>query len=98
MLEQCFHYLREPHLDAFGSGDDQRPAASRELGIEQEERQSGKMIAVKMRDQDEIDIVARDIEPLQGRQRGGAAIDQEIDVFTGDMKARVEAAAGAERI
>jgi hypothetical protein len=37
------------------------------------------MIAVEMRDQNEIDILARDAEPLQGQQRRGAAVDQEID-------------------
>ena len=56
------------------------------------------MIAVEMRDQDEVDVVARDAEPLQRRQRGGAAIDQEIDAFAGDMKAGVVPAAGAERV
>ena len=56
------------------------------------------MIAVEMRDQDEVDIVARDAEPLQRRQRGGAAIDQEIDAFAGDMKTGVRSAAGTERI
>jgi hypothetical protein len=55
------------------------------------------MIAVKMRDQNEVNIVARDTLPLQRRQRRGAAIDQEIDVFAGDMEAGVEPAAGAKR-
>ena len=98
MLEQRFHHLRQPHLDPFRPGDDQRPAAARELRVEQQERQSGEMIAVEMRDQDQIDIVARDAEPLQCRQRRGAAIDQEIDVFAADMKAGVVPAAGPERV
>ena len=72
--------------------------AARELRVEQQKRQSGEMIAVEMRDQDEVDIVARDAEPLQRRQRRGAAIDQEIDALAGDMKAGVGPAAGTERV
>jgi hypothetical protein len=55
------------------------------------------MVAVKMRDQDEVYVLACDAEPLQGRQRGGAAIDQEIDVAAGDMKTGVVSATGTER-
>src|ERR1022692_4029679 len=51
------------------------------------------MIAVEMRNQNEIDIGARDTMPLQRRQRRCAAIDQEIDALAGDMKAGVEPAA-----
>ena len=69
----------EPRLDSFGPGDDERTGAARELRVEQEEGQAGEMIAVKMGDQDQVDVVARDAEPLQRRQRRGAAIDQEID-------------------
>ncbi len=98
MLEQRFHHLRQPHLDAFGSGDHQRPAPAGELRVEQQERQAGEMIAVEMRDQDQVDFVARDAEPLQRRQRRGAAIDQEIDARAGDVKAGVGPAAGAERV
>jgi hypothetical protein len=56
------------------------------------------MIAVKMRDQDEIDLVAHDTQPLQGRQRGGAAVDQEIGALACGMKAGVVSSAGTERI
>ena len=98
MLEQRFHQLRQPGLDALRSGDHQRPGPPRELRIEQQERQAAEMIAVKMRDQDQVDVVAPDVEPLQRRQRGGAAVDQEIDAAAGDMKAGIVPAAGAERI
>ena len=57
MLEQRFHQLREPRLDALRACDDQRAGASHELGVEQEERQPAKMVAVEMRDQDEVDFV-----------------------------------------
>src|SRR6266566_8242149 len=98
MLEQRFHHLRQPRLDAGRSGDDKRTGAPRELRVEQQKRQSAEMVTVEMRDQDEVDILARDIEPLQGRQRRRAAIDQEIDAAAGDMKAGVETAAGTERV
>jgi hypothetical protein len=81
-----------------GPGNHQRAGAARELGVEQQKRQSGEMIAMKMRDQNEIDLVARDTEPLQRRQRGGAAIDQEIDVAAGDVKAGVISAARTQRV
>src|SRR5665647_3900765 len=51
-----------------------------------------------MRDQDEIDVVADDTQPLQGRQRGGAAIDQEIDALASDVKAGVVPSARTERV
>ena len=54
------------------------------------------MIAVKMCDQDQVDLVADDSKPLQGRQRRGAAINQEIDVVAGDVKAGIAATAGAK--
>ena len=98
MLEQGFHHLRQPRLDSFGSRDNQRTRPTRELRIEQQKRQTRKVIAVEMRDQDEVDRIGRDGEPLQRRQRGCAAIDQEIDVLAGDMEAGVEPATGAERI
>src|SRR5436305_15066071 len=56
------------------------------------------MIAVEMRDQDEVDIVSDDAEPFQRRQRRGAAIDQEIDVAAGDVKTGVVAATGTQRV
>ncbi|GCC48661.1 hypothetical protein chiPu_0032789, partial [Chiloscyllium punctatum] len=98
MLEHHLHHFGQFRLDALRPRDHQRPGAAGELRIEQEERQSGKMVAVEMRDQDQVDRVAVDLEPLQRRQRGGAAIDQEIDALAADVEAGVEAAAGAERI
>src|ERR1700740_2707359 len=56
------------------------------------------MVAVKMRDQNEVDIVARDTLPLQCRQRRCAAIDQEIDARAGNVKTGVGPAAGAESV
>ena len=98
MLEQRFHDLRQPGFDSLGPRDHQRPGAAGELRVEQQERQAGEMIAVEMRDQDEVDVVARDAEPLQCRQRGCAAIDQEIGAFAGDMKAGIVPSAGSERV
>ena len=59
MLEQRFHQILQPHLNSQRPGDDERPGPPRELRVEQEERQSAKMVAVEVRDQDEIDGVAR---------------------------------------
>src|ERR1700730_7695226 len=96
MFEQRFHHLRQPRLDSRRPGDDKRTGPARELCVEQKERQAAEMIAMEMRDQNKVDIVARDGKPLQRRQRRRAAIDQEIDALSGDMKAGVEPAAGAE--
>src|SRR5579859_1770578 len=98
MLEQRFYHLRQPRLYGLRSGDDQRPGPPRKLRIEQEERQAREMVAVEMRDQDQVDLVALYSEALQSRQRRGAAIDQEIGCLAGDLKAGVLSAAGAERI
>src|SRR5687768_16687027 len=98
MLEHCFHQWRQPGLDSVRTGDDERTGAAGELRIEQEERQSAKMVAVEMRDQYQVDAVADDTEPLQRQQRRGAAIDQEIDAGAGDMETGVGAATGAERV
>src|SRR6185437_3519776 len=85
-------------LDALRPRDDKRTAAARELGIEQEEGQAGEMIAVKVGDEDQLDVVAHDTVALQRRQRRGAAIDQDIDRRSRDMKAGVLPAAGAEGV
>jgi hypothetical protein len=98
MLEQRFHHLGEPRFDTFRACNYQRTGPPRELRIEQKEWQAGEMIAVERRDQDQLDIVANDAKPLQGRQRGGAAIDQEIGGIARDAKAGILPAAGAERI
>ncbi len=81
-----------------GPAISQRPRAARELGVEQEERQAGEMIAVEMRDQDDVDVLARNAEALQRDQRRRAAVDQEIGALARDVKAGVEAPAGAQRI
>jgi hypothetical protein len=90
--------LAEPRLDSLRSGDHQRPGPAGKLRVEQEKRQAAEMIAVKMCDQDEVDIVARNTQPLQRRQRRRAAIDQEIDAVAGDVKTGVGPAAGAEGV
>ncbi|MGY3295093.1 hypothetical protein ACVW0I_000854 [Bradyrhizobium sp. LM6.11] len=68
------------------------------MRVEQDKRQPGKMVAVEMRDQDEIDIVAVDLESLQRRQSRRAAIDQEVDLAPRDVEAGVEPAAGSEGV
>ena len=56
------------------------------------------MVAMEMRDQDQVDAVARYAEALQRGQRRRAAIDQEIDGGARDMEAGIEPAAGPERV
>ncbi len=60
ILEQGFHHLRQPRFDSLRAGDYQRAGAAGELGVEQQERQAGEMIAMKMRDQNQVDVVADD--------------------------------------
>jgi hypothetical protein len=67
VLEHHLHRLRQFCLDSLWPGNHQRARAACELGIEQEERQAGEMIAVEVGYQDEIDIVARDAAALQRR-------------------------------
>src|SRR5581483_4714894 len=90
--------LREPHLDSLRARDDERASAARELGIKQEERQTGKVIAMKMGDEDQLDVIADDFVVLQRRQRRGTAIDQEVDRVSRDMKTGVGPAARAEGV
>jgi hypothetical protein len=52
-----------------GAGDDQWPFTASELGVEQEEGQASEVIAVKVRDQDDVDALASDAEALQRQQR-----------------------------
>jgi hypothetical protein len=98
VLEQRLHHLRQSQFDPLRAGDDQRSRSLGELRIEQEERQPCKVVALEMRDQDQVDIVAIDLEPVQGRQRGGPAIDQEIDLLPGDVEAGIRPATRAECI
>jgi hypothetical protein len=92
VLEQRLHHLFEARLDALRTSDRQRPRPPRELRVEQEEGQAGEMIAVEMGDEDEIDLVAIDLQPLQRRQGLRAAIDQEIRRAPRDVEAGVEPA------
>src|SRR5512144_509321 len=98
MLEQRFHQVGELGLDALRACDDERPGTACELRVQQQERQAAKMVAVKMRDQDQVDGVARDAETLKRRQRRRTAIDQEIDAPARDVEAGGEPAAGTERV
>src|SRR6478735_7803512 len=98
MLEQRLHQIGELRLDTCRPGDDERPGAARELRVQQQERQAAKMVAMEMRDQDQVDVVAHDAEAFQRGQRRRAAIDQEIDAVTRDVEAGVEPAAGTERV
>jgi hypothetical protein len=53
---------------------------------------------MEMGEQDEIDPIALDAEPVHGDQRGSAAIDQEISLRADNVKAGIETPPGPEGV
>src|SRR5579871_3333240 len=98
MLERRFQRAHVPGIDARRSGQRERPRALAEMRLEHEIRNAAEMIAVEVAEEDRVDGVARNAEPLEPDQRGGAAIDQEIRRLADHVEAGVEPAARAERI
>ena len=47
------------------------------LGLQDEERKPSEVIAVEVRQQDNIDVRGLDLEPLHRDERGGAAVDEQ---------------------
>src|SRR5215210_6938218 len=47
------------------------------LGLQDEERKPSEVIAVEVRQQDNIDVGGLDLEPLHRDERGGAAVDEQ---------------------
>ena len=47
------------------------------LGLQDEERKPSEVIAVEMREQDNVDVGGLDLEPLHRDERGGAAVDEQ---------------------
>ena len=66
--------------------------------VQDEERQSADVIGVKVRDEDGVDVVWIDRKLVHGDKRRRAAIDQGIDLFADEMKARVGSSARAEGV
>ena len=94
-----FEYPCVPAFHTRRPRDRERPfAPAEEMRIEHEERQAREVIAMEMGDQDDVDVITGDAEPLERDQGGGAAIDQKIRAFAGDVKAGVETPARAERV
>ena len=80
-------------------GDGQRFRSLRnELRVEHKKRNAGEMVAMEMREQDELDGIAVDAALLERHQRGGAAIDQGIGVRAVEMEAGIEPSAGPEGV
>ena len=98
-LESDVHQARKPRLQSGRSGDRERAGApARKLRVEQKERHAAGVIGMKMGEQNEIDRIAVDSEPVHGDQRGGAAIDQKICFFADHVKASIEPPARTEGI
>src|SRR5262249_17229884 len=68
------------------------------IGFENEKRQPADMVGMKMRDQDRVDVVAVDREPVHANERSSAAIDQRVDVSPDKVKTSIEPSARAERV
>ena len=68
------------------------------VGLEDEERHAADVIAVKVREEDDVDLVAVDRELVHRNERGGAAIDQGVDAASDEMEAGIELPARAEGI
>jgi hypothetical protein len=98
MLERRLERAHIPALDAGRPGKRERARALAEMRLEHEVGDAAEMIAVEMRDQDRVDGAARNAEPLEPDQRGGAAIDQKVRALAHHVEAGVEAAARAERV
>ena len=56
------------------------------------------MIAVQVRDEDRLDPVGIEAEPLQTDERGCPAVEQYLAIGGGDVIARLQAPARAERV
>src|SRR5690606_2571949 len=72
-----FHLALEPARQARRSGDQQgRSAPGGELPVQHERRDAAEMIGVEMGDQDRVDRIGIDAEPLYADHRACAAVDQ----------------------
>ena len=68
------------------------------VGLEHEERQAADVIFVKMGEEDDVDLVAIDREPVHRNERAGTAINQRVDISSEEMKARIKTSARSECI
>src|SRR5262249_58723958 len=69
MLERRLERAHVPALDAGRPRQGERTRAPGEMRLEHEVRDAAEMIAMEMGDQDGVDGVARDGEPLEPGQR-----------------------------
>ncbi len=68
------------------------------MPVHHQEDYTAEMIAVQMAEQDAVDRIGIDALGLEGRERGGAAIEQQVTPQRLDAEAGIEAAAGTERV
>src|SRR5439155_19608064 len=60
-------------------GDEERTrAAAEEMAVHHQEDYTAEMIAMQMAEQDAVDRIGIDALGLEGRERGGAAIEQHV--------------------
>jgi hypothetical protein len=97
--EAAFHHVGKACFQSGRPDDGQRPRALGDvIGLEQEKRQPGNVIGMKMRDENDVDVVAVNRKLVHGDKRGRAAIDQRVDLVADEMEAGVESSPGAEGI
>jgi hypothetical protein len=93
----ALHHFGVTRFEAGRSGNGQRAFALEHIiGFKNEERHTADMVGVKMGDENGGNGIAVDRQLVHADQRGGAAVDQCIDVLADEMKAGVEPPAGAE--
>src|SRR5713101_7473003 len=81
------------------SRDEERTrTAAQEMAVHHQENDTAEMVAMQMAEQDALDSIGIDTSCLKGRERGGAAIEQQITSQCLDAEAGIEAAAGTERV
>ena len=87
----------QPSGEAGGTANGERPIPMREVLLEDEQRDPAEVVTVEMRHRDRVDV-ARIHHPAEGRQRRGAAVEQQRDARRSDVDARVGAAAVGEGV
>ena len=93
------HELPVARFETGRPGDGERAfALEHVVRVQHEERHATDVIGVKVREEDDVDVVAIDRELVHRNERGRAAIDEGIDTPSDEMEAGIESSARAEGI
>src|SRR6056297_2326388 len=95
------HFARrvEPLLEADRPDDRQRRfAADRVMGVDLPPDQAGKVVAVKMRDEDRLDRARIEALTVHSDQCAGAAINKKLRAVVVDVETRLQTPTRAERV